>query len=84
MIFASHVARMEEGRNALKILTSKPTGKRSLWSPRRRWEDNTRTILGYGLLESPCECGIEPPGSISHGVIVIVKKIGRASCRERV
>jgi len=19
-------------------------------------------------LESPCECGIEPPGSISHGV----------------
>ena len=20
------------------------------------------------LLESPCECGIEPPGSISHGV----------------
>ena len=21
-----------------------------------------------GLLESPCECGIEPPGSISHGV----------------
>ena len=23
---------------------------------------------GYGLLESPCKCGIEPPGSISHGV----------------
>ena len=21
-----------------------------------------------GLLESPCECGIEPPGSISHGL----------------
>ena len=21
-----------------------------------------------GLLESPCECGIEPPGFISHGV----------------
>jgi hypothetical protein len=21
-------------------------------------------------LESPCECGIEPPGSISNGVIV--------------
>ena len=42
---AGHVARMEEGRNALKILTSKPTGKRSLWSPRRRWEDNTRMYL---------------------------------------
>ena len=23
---------------------------------------------GLGLLESPCECGIEAPGSISHGV----------------
>ena len=22
---------------------------------------------GYGLLESPSECGIEPPGHISHG-----------------
>ena len=25
--------------------------------------------LRKGLLESPCECGIEPPGSISHGVM---------------
>ena len=24
--------------------------------------------LSIGLLESPCECGIEPPCSISHGV----------------
>ena len=23
---------------------------------------------GYGLLESPCECGIEPSASISNGV----------------
>ena len=23
---------------------------------------------GHRLLECPCECGIEPPGSISHGV----------------
>ena len=23
---------------------------------------------GYELSESPCESGIEPPGSISHGV----------------
>ena len=31
---------MEEGRSAFKILTGKPTGKRSLARPRRRWEDN--------------------------------------------
>ena len=31
---------MEEGRSALKLLTGKPTGKRPLVRPRRRWEDN--------------------------------------------
>ena len=31
---------MEEGRSAFKILTGNLTGKRSLGSPRRRWEDN--------------------------------------------
>ena len=31
---------MEEGRSALKILTGKPTGKRPLGRPKRRWEDN--------------------------------------------
>ena len=41
--WAGHVARMEEGRTAFKILTSKPTG--SLGRPRRRWEDNIRTDL---------------------------------------
>ena len=35
--WTGHVARMEEGRRALKILTCKPTGKRSLGRPRRRW-----------------------------------------------
>ena len=40
-----HVARMEEGRNAFKILTGKPTGKRPLGRPRRRWEDNIRMDL---------------------------------------
>ena len=40
--WAGHVARMEEGRNALKILTDKPTGKRPLGRPRCRWEDNIR------------------------------------------
>ena len=36
--WAGHVARMEEGRSAFKILTSKPTEKRPLGRPRRRWE----------------------------------------------
>ena len=35
--WAGHVARMEEGRSALIILTGKPTGP--LGRPRRRWED---------------------------------------------
>ena len=30
---------------AFKILTCKPTGKRPLGRPRRRWEDNIRTDL---------------------------------------
>ena len=38
--WAGLVARMEEGSSAFKILTGKPTGKRHLGSPRRRWEDN--------------------------------------------
>ena len=40
--WAGHVARMEEGRNAFKSFTGKPTGKRPLGRPRRRWEDNIR------------------------------------------
>ena len=43
--WAGHVARMEEGGSAFKILTGKPTGKRPLGSPRRRWEDNIRMDL---------------------------------------
>ena len=38
--WAGHVARMEDGRSAFKILTGKPAGKRPLRSPRRIWEDN--------------------------------------------
>ena len=34
--------------SAFKILTGKPTGKRPLGRPRRRWEDNTR-MEGIGL-----------------------------------
>ena len=40
-----HVARIEEGRSAFKILTDKPTGKRHLERPRHRWEGNIRMDL---------------------------------------
>ena len=43
--WAGHVAGMEEGRSAFKILTGKPTGKRPLGRPRHRWEDNIRMDL---------------------------------------
>ena len=36
---------MEEGRSSFKILTGKPTGKKSLGRPRRRWKDNIRMAL---------------------------------------
>ena len=43
--WAGHVARMEEGRRAFKILTGTLAGKRPLGRPRRRWEDNIRIDL---------------------------------------
>jgi hypothetical protein len=43
--WAGHVASMEEGRSALKILTHTPVGKRPLGRSRRRWDDNIRTDL---------------------------------------
>jgi hypothetical protein len=42
---AGHVARMQEGRSAFKIVTGKPTGKRHLERFRRRCEDNIRMDL---------------------------------------
>jgi hypothetical protein len=74
---------MEEGRNAFKILMGKPKGKRPIGRPRSRWEDSIRINLkemGINMRNwvnlakdkdywnAPCECGIEPLGSISHGV----------------
>ena len=41
---AGHVARMEEGRSTFRILTGKPTEKRPLGRPRRRWEDNIKNL----------------------------------------
>ena len=43
--WTGHVARMEVGRSAFKMLTGKPTGKRSLGRPRRKWEYNIRMDL---------------------------------------
>ena len=43
--WAGHVTRIEDGRSALKMLTDKPTGKRTSWRPRRRWDDNIRMDL---------------------------------------
>ena len=43
--WASHIARMEKGRSAFKILTGKPTEKKPLGKPRRRWEDNFKMDL---------------------------------------
>ena len=43
--WAGHVARIEEGRSAFKILIGKPTGKRPLGRPRRRWEDKIKMDL---------------------------------------
>ena len=77
--WAGHVARMDDGRRAFKILTGNPTGKGPLGRPRRRWEDNIRLHLkemgintrdwglfgsGLGLLEISCE-------SISHRVSLL-------------
>ena len=40
--WARHVARMEEGRSAFKIVIGRPTGKIPLRRLRRRWEENIR------------------------------------------
>ena len=42
--WAGHVARMEEGVSAFKILTGKPKGKRPSGRPRRKGEDNIKGI----------------------------------------
>ena len=45
LIWAGHVARMEQSRNAYRVLVGKPEGKRHLGKPRRRWEDNIKMDL---------------------------------------
>ena len=49
--WAGHVARMEQSRNAYRVLMGTHEGKRPLGRPRRRWEDNIKMYLrevGYG------------------------------------
>ena len=55
--WAGHVARMEEGKSAFKMLTDKPTGKIPLGRSSCRWKDNIRmvfknwfSIQGIGLI----------------------------------
>ena len=39
------MAGMGEGRGVHRVLVRKPEGKRPLWRPRRRWEDNIKMDL---------------------------------------
>ena len=43
--WAGHVARMEQSRNAYRVLLGKPERKRPLGRRRRRWEDNIKMDL---------------------------------------
>ena len=44
--WAGYVARMEQIRNAYRVLVGKSEVKRPLGRPRRRWEDNIKMDLG--------------------------------------
>ena len=39
------MAHMREGKGVHRVLVGKPEGKRPLWRPRRRWEDNIKMDL---------------------------------------
>ena len=58
MRWAGHVARIGERRGVHRLLVGKTGGKRPLWRPRRRWENNIKMDL------QEVECGgmdwIEP------------------------
>ena len=51
--WAGHVARMEQFRNAYRVLVRKPEGKRPLGRPRRRWDYN----IEMDLREVGCDAG---------------------------
>ena len=43
--WVGHVARIEAGRRAIKMLTGRPIGKRPLGKPSSLWEDNIKMNL---------------------------------------
>ena len=45
MRWAGHVALMGKRRDVYWVLVRKREGKRPLWTPRRRWEDNIKMNL---------------------------------------
>ena len=45
MRWAGRVARVGEERGVHRVLVGKPEGKRPLWRPKRRWEDNIKMDL---------------------------------------
>jgi hypothetical protein len=45
MRLAGNVESMGEGRGVYRVSVGKPGGKRSLGSPRRRWQDNIKMDL---------------------------------------
>ena len=51
MSWEGHVARMGVRRGVYRVLVGKPEGKRQLWRPRCRWEDNIK----MDLQEVECE-----------------------------
>ncbi|KAJ4433206.1 hypothetical protein ANN_15463, partial [Periplaneta americana] len=67
--WAGHVARMDESKNAYRVLVGKPEGKIPLGRPRCRWEDSIKMDLrqvGYDVREGLIlyEGGNEPSGSL--------------------
>ena len=69
---------MEKGRNAFKISTGTPTGKRPFGNPKPRWEDSIRMDIK--------EMGINARNWVhsAQDRDYWGAQIGRASCRERV
>ena len=45
MRWATHVERMGERRGVYRVLVGKREGKRPLWRPRLRWEDNIKIYV---------------------------------------
>jgi len=51
MRWVGQVALMEERKGVYRVLVGKPEGKKSLGSPRHRWEDNIKMDLEEGGCE---------------------------------